>query len=147
LALVDVVAVTARGTPVHYVETHAFLAHARSPDMGMWTRAVEEHRSEFPAYAAYDEAEREWLARGRYRCSTGLVLDRVPGRPATEVWAEVPRAERLRLLGEAGGVLARVHELRVEEPAAQVRARRRRVAVGAGGDRDRGRSLPRSRPA
>ncbi len=51
-----------------------------------------------------------------------LVLDRVPGRPATEVWAEVPRAERLRLLGEAGEVLARVHELPVEEPAAQARA-------------------------
>ncbi|MFV1960101.1 MAG: hypothetical protein ACC662_11895, partial [Planctomycetota bacterium] len=67
-----------RPTPVHYVETHAFLLHALLPNPAAWRGEVEARRARWPAYGTYVQIERPWVERGRYRCSSGLVLGRVP---------------------------------------------------------------------
>lgn len=42
-----------------------------------------------------------------------LVMGRLPGVPASDVWAEIPRPEQARLLSEVGAALARLHALRI----------------------------------
>lgn len=79
LALADAVRGAAGGRPVHYIETHAFLLHGDVADGAVWQREVADCVAARPAYDDYARVERSWVERGAYRCSSGLVVDRIPG--------------------------------------------------------------------
>lgn len=78
---------------VRYIETHTFLLHAPASDLTRWTREIETLVAEREAYARYAAIERAHLARtGRYRCSSGLVIDQL-GEHRSSTWLGEAHAE------------------------------------------------------
>lgn len=79
LHLADLLHSRGVGRPIHWLDTHTFLLHAPLSDVGRWHATVGQEVERNPGYGAYEAAEAPWVARGSYRCSTGLVASRIPG--------------------------------------------------------------------
>ncbi len=97
-ALVELAAMLVATSPtVRFVDTHGFLLHAPLADAVRWSREVDELADTHPAHARYAAHEREAVARtGRYRCSSGLVLDVLGAHRGSATFGEangVTRAE------------------------------------------------------
>lgn len=87
-----------RGEPVSFVDTNAFLLHAPLANAERFQRESEAHVAKYPAATGYLERERAHLARtGRYRCSSGLVLDALGDRRACAVLGETNGLTRATL--------------------------------------------------
>jgi hypothetical protein len=103
-ALLELATMLARGGPTHgvsFVETHTFQLHAPLPEPDRWTKQIASHRSKHAAYMRYEEAERHSLSRtGRYRCSSGLVLDALGNRLSRAVLAESNAASRAEIASQ-----------------------------------------------
>lgn len=106
-ALVELASLLARRrAAVSFVETHAFLLHAPLADESRWRAEVSARLAWHPALDAYAALEGASLARaGRYRCSSGLVLDVLGDARGVAVLAEAngaTRAELAEQIAEAG---------------------------------------------
>lgn len=118
--------------PVSFVETHTFQLHAPLPDRARWEAQLEELASKHAGYTRYATIERAFLARtGRYRCSSGLVLDVLGERRACAVLAESNAASRAQISSQlsAESATTRANVTLVDDAAAVDRAE----TVPAGG--------------
>lgn len=98
-ALVEIAArLAAQASTVRWVETHTYLLHAPLPEPERWEREVEAMLARYPAYGRYVAHERAVIARtGRYRCSSGLVLDVLGDRRAGATLGEANGLTRAML--------------------------------------------------
>ena len=96
-ALVELaLALTQRGSRIHYIDTHSFLLHAAT-DEARWQRELDAYMAT-PAFARYAHVERESLSRtGRYRCSAGLALDVLGAHCVSATLGEAHAATRNEL--------------------------------------------------
>lgn len=60
-----------------WLDTHCYLLESSLANRH-WQQEVELLINEYPAYEAYHKLEQDYIARGKYRCSSGLVLDMIP---------------------------------------------------------------------
>lgn len=95
-ALFELASMLARTrAPVRWVETNTFVLHAPLGDAAKWIREVD---ALGPAYARYASHERNVLAQtGRYRCSSGLVMDVLGDKRTSATLGEADGATRAEL--------------------------------------------------
>jgi hypothetical protein len=97
LQLLNLVSAKAR-KGVLYVDTHCFLIEAAPADPIEWLNTVAEESLRHPSFNMYVRAERPYFVEcGRYRCSVGLAIDHLRGRPARWVLAESDPETRQKL--------------------------------------------------
>ncbi len=88
-----------------YIETHAFMLEASCPNPAQWERETKAELTKHPAYNDYYAAEKKVLDKLPYRCSAGLVIDKLKKANATDaviVLAEKNEATREILRDQLG---------------------------------------------
>lgn len=96
VSLIDVLAARTPGALV-YVDTHTFLLETDCTNPDRWRAEVATEATAHAAAQTYRDAERAYVDRGRYRCSTGLVRDRLLRRRVSFILAESDPGTRREL--------------------------------------------------